>query len=137
MPVPFSSRRRRLFLLALSLFCIFIVHNLRETLWNASEADLDAFRDENDSCGRFESNSPYRKDPDYDFEQRIDSALLAIQHREELEPPPNFPVKKIWQIWRDEVVPEKFDQPEVWRKLHLGWEHNVRPQGGRWKKKTR
>ena len=104
------------------------MHTLRKTPWNTSEADLEAFRDENDSCGRFESSSPYRKDPDYDFEQRIDSALLAIQHQEELKPLPNFPVKKIWQTWRDKVVPQNFDQPAVWRKLHPGWEHNVRPR---------
>lgn len=126
----FSFRRRRLFLLALSIFCICIVHTLRKTLWNTSEADLSAIRDENDSCARFESSSPYRKDPDHDFEQRIDAALLAIQHREELKPLPNFPVKRIWQTWRNKVVPPIFDQPAVWRKLHPGWEYNVRPKAG-------
>ena len=120
-------RRRRSLLLASLIFCIFIVYTIRKTWWNTSETDLEAFRDENDSCGRFESSSPYRKDPDYDFEQRVDSALLTIQHREESEPPPKSPVKKIWQIWRDKIVPEDFDQPVVWRKLHPGWEHYVRP----------
>jgi mannosyltransferase OCH1-like enzyme len=130
MPLQFSLRRRRLFLLAASIFCIFSVHSLRKTLWNTSEAGLEAFKDENDDCGRFESHSPYRKDPDYDFEQRIDSALLAIQRREKLKSLPNIPVKKIWQTWRDKVVPEDFDQPAVWRNLHPGWEYNVWPQVG-------
>jgi hypothetical protein len=125
-----SLRRRRLFLLASSIFCIYVVYTLRKNLWNTSEVDLEAFKDENDNCGRFESSGPYRTDPDYEFEQRIDSALLAIQHQEELKSPPSVPVRKIWQTWRDKVVPENFDQPTVWRKLHPGWEHNVRPQVG-------
>lgn len=124
----FYMRRRRLFLLASLILFICILQILRKTLWKNSDAGLEAFRDENDSCGRFESISSYRKDPDYDYEQRIDSALLAIQHREQLKPLPHFPVKKIWQTWRDKIVPENFDQPAEWRKLHPGWEHNVRTQ---------
>ncbi|KIW37451.1 uncharacterized protein PV06_10490 [Exophiala oligosperma] len=124
-PFPYWLRRRRLFFLVALIFCICIFYTLLPILRNHGESNLEAFKDENDSCGRFESTSVYRQNPDHDLERRIDSALLAIQHREESKAQPNLPVKKIWQTWRDPVVPENFDQPAIWRKLHPGWEHQV------------
>ena len=124
MPPRLSLRRRRLSILFLTIICIGIVQIVHKTLWTATE-DLAAFKDENDNCGRFESSSRYRKEPDYNFERQIDSALLAIQHDLESKYSLHPPVRRIWQTWRDNVVPERFDQPATWRKKNPGWEHVV------------
>ena len=126
MAARFYRRRRRLAVVALSMICASLVYVVHKFLRDANEVDYYRFRDENDSCGRFESRSSYRNNADHDFERRIDSALLAVQRRQELTQRPDGPVKKIWQTWRDNIVPERFDQPATWRNMHPDWEHNVR-----------
>lgn len=121
----FALRKRRPVVLALSICILCNVLIFHKTVWSAGDNDLTAYRDENDNCARFENPSSYREYPDYEYEQQIDSALLAIQREEESKSRAHTPVKQLWQIWRDNVVPEKFDQPAVWRKLNPDWEHNV------------
>ena len=94
-------------------------------LWGGGHPSRHEFDLGSQECPNLVHQSRYRQDPDYKVERELELHLLQIQYEQEMEGDVKYPVRKIWQTWRDRSPPEGFDRPESWTGLNPGWEHRV------------
>ena len=95
-------------------------------VWKMQDGQQDKTHDQNEACARFRHYSTYRRNIDYRLEREIDLALLDIEKKSSLTTLDPKPVRKIWQIWRDENVPNNFYKSHGWTASHPDWEYQVR-----------
>jgi hypothetical protein len=69
--------------------------------------------------------SRFRSDPDSDFENQLEQALLEIENR--ALPDAKGPTKNIWQTGPDDAG-ERDQDCKLWEEHNQDWEYTVRPQ---------
>lgn len=115
---------RRLRTILLSTPCIAI--SIWLVLWKRQYDTQAALQEQDNECASFRHFSSYRKNFNYTLERQIDLALLDIEHKSSSTYSDAGTIDKIWQIWRNESVPDTFYQSDEWTMSNPGWTYEVR-----------
>lgn len=111
--------------LALALCFILVTAYLSQAERPQQRTTPDPPQGLDDVCAHFRYPSHFRDVADHIVEGQIEQALLDIEKGALREKINQSTVKKIWQVWKSEEVPEYLFQPRDWKAMHPGWEHTV------------